>query len=215
MASSTLTRTSGLALIAGSVCLIFGYIPIEFLTANNDPAQYQTVLYGIVEMISLLGDMLILFGLPGLLSHLDRLGLVGVILTFAGTFLYSGTSFIFLVVFPWLDEMAPKLAVDGPPALGVLFLVAGIVFGVGGIVLGIATLRAGILPPFAVASLICGVILLNIAGSLITGTPGTILAIVAFILFAAPFGWMGYALIARKPQDKAQPTPAPSLKSAV
>src|ERR1700682_6084377 len=102
MSSSTLYRASGLALLLGAALLIIGYIPLEILTAGNDPHQYLTPIWVVVTLVSLLGEMLLLMGLPGIVPRVGRLGFVGFVLTFLGGFLLSGTSVVNLLVFPWL-----------------------------------------------------------------------------------------------------------------
>jgi hypothetical protein len=211
MSSSTLYRASGLALLLGAALLIIGYIPLEVLTAGNDPHQYLTPMWVVVSLVSLLGEMLFLMGLPGIVPRVGRLGFVGFVLTFLGGLLFAGTSVVNLLVFPWLAQVAPTLAA-GPPAFLVFFLVAGVLFALGGILLGIATLRAGILPRFAVALLIVGVVL-NFVGILLTGIIATIVAIVAFVFFALPFGWMGYALMSERHVEVTRAEPASALKS--
>ena len=65
---------------------------------------------------------------------------------------------------------------------------------------------------FAVGLLIVGVVL-NFVGILLTGIIATIVAIVAFVFFALPFGWMGYVLMLERHVEVTRAEPASALKS--
>jgi hypothetical protein len=212
MSSATLYRASGLALLLGAVLGIIGNILSTALFSGNDPHQYLSSFWLFVQMLSLIGGLLLLLGVPGIaIRQAPRagwLGLVGFVLTFIGGFLFTSFSVVTLIVLPWLAQAAPKLAAgSGPPAIFIFFLVAGILFALGGILLGIAIMRAGILPRWAGLLLIIGSVL-NLVDFPLNGIIGSIVGTIAFILFALALGWMGYALQSTRSVDAVQPATA-------
>ena len=215
MSSATLYRASGLALLLGALLGIIGNILNTALFPGNAPHQYLTTLWVVVTLVSLIGPLLLLLGLPGIAarqaSRAGWLGFIGFILTFIGGFLFTSFSVVGLLVFPWLAQVAPKLAAgNGPPAIFLFFLVAGVLFALGGILLGIAVMRAGILPGFAGLLLLIGAVL-NLVTFPLNGILSSIIGTVAFVLFAVGLGWMGYALISAKSREAVQPA-APSIE---
>ncbi|MDQ2713629.1 MAG: hypothetical protein M3Z08_01830 [Chloroflexota bacterium] len=216
MSSATLYRASGLALILGAVLGSIGNILTAALFAGNDPHQYLTPLYTVVTLVSLIGEVLLLLGLPSICARQREragwLGFIGIILAFLGGSLFAGLSVTGLLFQPWLAQVAPQLAAgNGPPAFFVIFLVAGVLFALGGILLGIAVMRAGILPRWAGLLLLIGAVL-NVVDVPLSDTLGAIVASVAFVLFAAGLGWMGYALTteSRVRIEAVQPIAAPA-----
>ncbi len=212
MSSATLYRASGLALLLGAVLGIIGNILSTALFSGNDPHQYLSSFWLFVQVLSLIGGLLLLLGVPGIaIRQAPRagwLGLVGFVLTFIGGFLFTSFSVVTLIILPWLAQAAPKLAAgSGPPAIFVFFLVAGILFALGGILLGIAIMRAGILPRWAGLLLIIGSVL-NLVDFPLNGIIGSIVGTIAFILFALALGWMGYALQSTRSVDAVQPATA-------
>jgi hypothetical protein len=213
MSSTALCRASGLALLLGSPLLIIGIVSGELFFSGSDPHQYLTPLWIIVTLIGMLGAMLLLMGFFGLVPRVDRLGFAGIVLTFLGGFLLTMNLSIDLLVFPWLAQDAPRLLAAEPPALLIFTLVASVLFALGGIALGIASLRAGLLPRFAVVLLIIGVVL-NLVATPLSELISTIMNVVAFVFFALPFGWIGYVLLSERHMEVAQADPASVLKSA-
>lgn len=214
MSSATLYRASGLALLLGAVLGIIGNILNTAVFSGNDPQQYLSSFWLFVQVLSLLGGLLLLLGVPGIVirqaPRAGWLGFIGFVLTFIGGFLFTSFSLVTLLVLPWLAQAAPKLAAgNGPPALFVFFLVAGILFALGGILLGIAIMRAGIFPRWAGLLLIIGSVL-NLVDFPLNGVIGSIVGTIAFILFALALGWMGYVLQSTRSVDAVQPAPASS-----
>ena len=66
MSSATLYRASGLALLLGALLGIIGNILSTALFPGNDPRQYLTTLWVVVSLVSLIGPLLLLLGLPGI-----------------------------------------------------------------------------------------------------------------------------------------------------
>lgn len=211
MPSSQLYRASGLALFVGAPLFIIGDVLGVLLYSGNDPHQYLSPLFVVVTLVTLLGEVLLLIGFPGIVPRVGRLGFAGFILAFLGGFLSSSFSVVDLLVSPWLAQAAPSLAVAGPPAATTFFLVGSALFALGGILLAIAALRAGMLPRVAVAVLIIGVVL-NLASTPLMGTIANILNIVAIVCIGLPFGWMGYALMSAQRMAPTQADPASALQ---
>ncbi len=161
MSSATLYRASGLALLLGALLGIIGNILNTALFPGNAPHQYLTPLWVVVTLVSLIGPLLLLPGIAARQApRAGWLGFIGFILTFIGGFLLTSFSVVGLLVFPWLAQVAPKLAVgNGPPASFLFLLVAGVLFALGGLLLGIAVMRAGILPGLAGLLLLIGAVL--------------------------------------------------------
>lgn len=217
MSSTTLYRASGLALLLGALLGIIGNILSSVLFPGNDPHQYLTVFWVIVTLVSFLGSLLLLLGLPAIAvrqtPRAGWLGFIGFILTFIGGFLFTSFSVVSLLVLPWLAQAAPKLAAgNGPPASFLFFLVAGVLFALGGILLGIAVMRAGILPRWAGLILLIGAVL-NLVTFPLNGIISSIVSGVAFVLFAGGLGWMGYTLMSARSMEEVQAS-TPSLKIA-
>jgi hypothetical protein len=213
MSSATLYRASGLALLLGAVLGIIGNILTTTFFSGDNPHQFLTPLYMVVTLVSLIGEVLLLLGLPGICARQAQRagwsGFIGVILTFLGGFILTSFSVVELIIQPWLAQIAPQLiAGNGPPAFFAFFLVAGILFALGSILLGIAVMRASILPRWAGLLLLVGAVI-NVADVPLSGTTGAIVASVAFVLFAMGLGWMGYALMMERRGEAVQSVSTP------
>lgn len=212
MSSATLYRASGLSLLLGAVLGIIGNILSTVLYPGNDPHQYTTTMWVIVMLVSFIGEMLLLLGLPSIsarqASRAGWTGFIGVILTFFGGFLLTCLSAVALIVLPWLAQVAPKQAAgNGPPAIFTFVLLGSILFALGGILLGIAVMRSGILPRWSGLLILIGAVL-NIVSFPLNGAIGNILGAVSFVSFALGLGWIGYALIMENRVEVVQPARA-------
>jgi hypothetical protein len=200
MPSTNLYRYSGLALLWGAVLGIIGNVVTNVLFPNSDPGQAQSSLVVVVTLVSLIGQVLLLMGLAGIAarqgSQTGRLGLSGFALTFAGGLMFTSFSVMSLVIFPSLAQAAPSFFAANappPPAMLAFFLIASILFGVGGLLLGIAVMRGGVLPRTAGLLVLVGAVL-NAAAFPLNGLLSTIVSTVAFVVFAAGIGWIGYVM---------------------
>lgn len=114
MSSATLYRASGLALLLGAVLSIVGFTLGAILAPDNDPHHLLNPLWFPVQLMSFLGEVLLLLGLPAIAvrqaTRAGRLGFVGFILTFLGGFLLASTGIVPLLILPRLAQAAPKLA---------------------------------------------------------------------------------------------------------
>lgn len=213
MSSTTLYRMSGLALVLGAILGILGNVLGNVLYPNNNLQQYNSPLWLVISLVTVIGLLLLVVGLPGIAvrqaDRAGRLGFIGFVLTWIGVFLETSLFLILLLVLPWLAQVAPKLAGsnNGPPSLFIAFLVGTILLTLGGILLGIATMRARILPRWAGLMLIIGAVL-NIVDFPLNGAIGSIVGIVSFVLFALALGWMGYTLMSTRSVEAVQSIPA-------
>ena|SRR5258708_1842592 len=116
MSSSTLYRLSGGTLIAASLLILVNSILSNVLFSgdrNTTPQQYMSLPWLLVTLVSLIGLLLFVIGLPGMyLRQAGRagvLGLVGFILVFFGSLLQGAFSTLQATVLPLLAQVAPKL----------------------------------------------------------------------------------------------------------
>lgn len=215
MTSATLYRTSGLALLVGALLGVIGNVLSSVLFPDpSQYLQYLTPLFVIVTLVSFIGSLLFLLGLPAIAvrqaPRAGWLGFVGFILTFIGGLLFTSFSVVGLLIFPWLAQVAPKLIAGNgpPPPFFVFFLVAGVLFAVGGVLLGIATMRAGVFPRWAGLLIIIGAVL-NLVSFPLSGLIGNIVGTASFILFALGLGWIGYTLWSTTGETRQQAALAP------
>jgi hypothetical protein len=201
MSSRTLYRLSGGTLIVGSLLIIVNSILSNVLFSggrNTTPQQYMSLPWLLVSLVSLIGSLLFVIGLPGMyLRQAGRagvLGLVGFILVFFGELLFGAFSTLQVIVFPLLAQVTPKL-LEGetlPGGMFLLLLVFSLLDTIGAILLGIATMRAHVFPRWTGVLLIIA----GIGMGLLFVFPGAIIETVSSIAFSAAFLWCGYTLIA-------------------
>jgi len=156
MMPATVYRASGLSLLLGSVVLISGAI-IRVL-AGADPANPHLATGWSIQAV---GAMLVVLGLPGVYAcQVQATGLLG-LLGIVGTTLFFLIHGVFVgllhgLVLPALATRAPDLATTAPPSVGLVLFSAALLGTLGSLLLGSATVRAGILPRWAGASIIVG-----------------------------------------------------------
>ena len=102
------------------------------------------------QVIGVFGSVVICLGLVALYSRQAEragwLGLVGFVVSFAGSLGYSGASWAAAYIVPPVSRVAPSI-VDGPDELlGAGLISTILVAAVGWILFGIATIRAGVFP---------------------------------------------------------------------
>lgn len=150
MSSTTLYRLSGIALLAGAVLSAIGYFLSVFVT-GYDLQSLISPLSLTFSLVTILGSMLVLLGLPGMYVRQARqagiLGLLGFLLLsyvtlFQGIMIpFTSVTFIPLLA---AHQMAPQLMATPPPTW-TPFSIVSMVSGVLGILLlALATLRARI-----------------------------------------------------------------------
>src|SRR5260221_12225815 len=124
MSSSTLYRLSGGTLIAASLLILVNSILSNVLFSggrNTTPQQYMSLPWLLVTLVSPIGSLLFVIGLPGMyLRQAGRagvLGLVDFILVFFDFLLGAAFSTLQVTALPLLAQVAPKLleGEDSPP----------------------------------------------------------------------------------------------------
>lgn len=208
MSSSTLYRLSGIALLIGGLLATIGILVEGFNENLLSPIWLPA---GLLLMI---GEMFFTLGLPGLYTRQARevgiVGLIGFVLFFFSALLFGVvTSTLYTFIFPWLTQSAPKLGIDGPPALGLLFAVSGLMSLIGSLLLGVATIRAGILSRGA-AILFLAASVLNIVVSFFPLPYAN--SIVLALLFIS-LAWFGTSLLTKRNQEVAALSPVTPLDS--
>jgi hypothetical protein len=205
MSSTRLYWFSGIGLLLGGLLALIGTL-IQGVNANPlGPAWVPTT------ALVLIGEMLILAGLPGMYARqayqAGTLGLVGFILFFlSGLMQGVGGSVINLFFLPWLLQNAPRLAASGPPTIGIFFILGGLLSAVGAVLLSIATIRAGIFSRVAAILFLIGAVVNFIGQFLGDGVP-YVSTISLALLFIALL-WFGYTLFSDRWSPAARPTSA-------
>src|SRR5690349_22678195 len=114
MSSTSLKRLGGLSLLAGSIIVIAGIVPVFFV--NSGPADS---LSSITALIRLIGAMLVVLGLPYVLLGGSQNARTLRVFGFTGTSLFFllalATEPIFAFVFPVLAVRDPSLVNGQPP----------------------------------------------------------------------------------------------------
>jgi hypothetical protein len=159
MSTTTLTRLSGLALIAAFALTLTGGIlhPVIGGDSHAAPSLAQP-LFSTAHLLIFLGEICLLFGLPGLYARIaPRTGLLGlfgfVLYFFANATLASFVSAYeaFIVPVLALDPatstlVAPDGAIPSSAPFTVLQGIGGLVYMLGLVVLGIAVFRSRVMP---------------------------------------------------------------------
>ncbi len=188
MSSSDLVRWGGLAAMVGGVLFILAELMdiynFVLLGEEDFSAIAETATYAVEAWLSLLGAVLLLFGLFGLHVRQSEaagaLGLVGFLVAFLGTALTVGVDWDGVFVVPILADAAPELLDAGPP-LG--FALSFGIFAIGWVLFGVAALRARVYPRWAALLLIVGAVLSFLPLPLSTAPFGIAVAWMGLILF--------------------------------
>ena len=200
MSPSTLFRSSGVALLLGSLLGLAWTAMSALILPINNLDQYASLPFLLTSLVILFASMAIIAGLVGMYARqaisAGWLGFAGFILIFFGMLVVGvGFGLISATVIPWLTTHAPNLlAGELPPLLNVFIIVAILMVVVGTIPLGVATMRAGILPRWAglllIISGIAGLVVIAPLSALVRN----ILAGVSAVTFFLGLAWIGYAL---------------------
>jgi hypothetical protein len=208
ISSATLYRLSGLALFVGALLEIITAIAMTLLFPSNTPQQgasapqqYLTTSWLLVALLSLVSSLLQVGGLPGVCvrqrAEVGRLGLVGFVLTQAGSILFVGINVIDLLVLPFLAANDHRLLT--PPASYTTYLLpAALLVTVGVVLLGLATMRAVVFPRWVGLLLIASIVI-----NLVSFTPlptgiGGLVEKGAEVLYALGLAWLGSVLLAER-----------------
>jgi hypothetical protein len=195
-----------MALMVGAVLAFVGDLLNTLLFSGNDPTPYAgNPLFVPVNLLSVLGTALLLFGLPMLyLSGPEGwgvLGLIGFLLVFA-TGLMFGVFFSLLsaLLLPYLVQHAPDTVKgNGPPAFFPFFIV-GTVFEVVGLALLAVPIVRGVVAERWLGYVLLAAAVLGVVGFFLgggNGPPNPLIALIgslsSLLLFVA-LGWLGYRL---------------------
>ena len=186
MSSSGLVRWSGLVAIVAGVLLLIAEL-LELLPVFDDIPFSELALTSIFTLqltLYLAGLILIAVGLVGLYAHQSEtvglLGLVGFLVAFAGTVLFTGFFWANIFVAPALAVGAPEFLDQGGRFPG--FRLSLIIYAVGWLLFGLASLKARVYPRAPVVALIIGAAL-DLVGAPLSG-----------LVIDAAFVWLGFSL---------------------
>jgi hypothetical protein len=150
MSDSSLYRLSGSALIIGAALSLVAGVISSLFFQGNDPRPYvHNALFVPTNLLSVVGGLVLLLGLPGSYAIQARragvLGLVGTALIFIAAALYS--TFLPLsgaILLTYVVDKAPDLFKDqsaGPVGFLIFFIVATLTLTVGLILAAIPMVR--------------------------------------------------------------------------
>lgn len=205
MSSRTLYRLSGGTLIVGSLLILLSSVvgAILFPGHSSTPAQVLGTSWPLVILMTLIGSLLFVIGLPGMYmrqaGRAGVLGLIGFILLFIAILL-EGTAFssVQVVVLPLLAQKAPQLLTGNglPISALLLLLVSGVLQMIGAILLGIATVRAQVFPRWAGGLLLASGIFFLLTIPPLPSSISDIIEVASFACLALAFIGCGYVLMA-------------------
>jgi hypothetical protein len=180
----TNARLTSWALVAGSVVAAAGYASAFALNGNGDQ-RFAGSSWVALYTIALLGDVLVLLGLPAIVYAqsdrspvLTRIGYAGVLVPLA--ILNVGEGVVEGFVKPYLAKHG-GLPANDLPGLTAFEVPALLVLLVGMVCLGIAVLRAGILPRWI------GVLFIVVPFLGAAGLQGAISLLPDYLLFVCCF----------------------------
>jgi hypothetical protein len=213
----TFVRWSGIGLIVSGLLILPVVVHPDifetgFVEASRDP------LWAPGHAAGLLVAALTLFGLAGVAARhgtrLGRLGAVGTLLTVVGLVATTALAALEAFAFPVLARDAPALLdIDGPllgsPTIRAVGGLALLWF-VGLALLGAAIERAGVLPRGAGALLAVAAV----AFAAFEGPFVPVLGQLSVLLFAAGYGWLGWALFSDRPARGGQVGGLPEARSS-
>ena len=184
MSTSNLIRWGGLAVSLGGLLWGMQKIGWQLFIGSQDPLAYPQPAATILWVIGLIAALLILLGLPALfLRQANKAGLFGAIafvVVFAGMALVTGNTYFGTFIQAGLVDLiimaeGAGLTVQEPVAAAVGFVVTLGLYLLGWILFGLASLNAGVLPGWAVALVLAGLVL-------------------GFLFLATGFSWLGLPL---------------------
>jgi hypothetical protein len=210
------TRLGAWALIIGTLVAAGGYLAAGTIVPGGGDARYTSSLWAPLNTIAIAGDIIIVLGLPVILTaqgrrspRLTLVGYAGLLATLI--MLNIGEGCLEAFVKPYLVRHGGIPAHD-PTALAVFEDAALLLLVAGLICLGIAVIRARVFPRWA------GVLLIASVPAAFLGLPGPLALLSDYLAFAALFT-IGVQLVRTEPRHRAgalapAETPAVSVPSA-
>lgn len=214
--TTTLTRTAGLAAVAGGLLFIAVQVNHPLLTA----AFTTTTEYAVRETMKILMAVFSLVGITGIYLRQVRqtgaLGLLGYLVLGVGYLAILGNQIIAVFVLPDLAAVQPgyvddvlAVAASGTPVGDVSHLqtFSNVLFAyiVGGVIFGIALFRANVLPRWAAALMSAGAVA-TVATFVL---PELVQRLFAIPTAVALIG-LGYSLWREQRPAAARPQPSPA-----
>jgi hypothetical protein len=195
-----LLRWCGLALVAAGVLMVVATLlhPSRETAATIVASEPRLVAAHVVYTVAWL---LVLLGFPGLYAAqrggMGRLGLVGFLTAFSGTYLIAVTgNFGFLA--PVLAKQSPAVldSISQYSPVVIINGLAAILFMIGYILFGIAMIRTGTLPRWAGVLVAVGAPahLLGFGIAQLVSTAAWPIAILGSVSLGAGLGWAGYRM---------------------
>lgn len=201
MASDTLIKLSGIALLCSGILVALG-----FAVHPHDPlgASFAGWIAGhILIILGFSASLLGLFGLYAVVARSTGLaGLIGFLLAAASLILYLGKLYWSGFIYPLVIAEHPGFieafgfapgAQPIDPLVRAVFYAGPLVFAAGYTLLGAAMLRAGLFPRVPLGLVIAGALLVGLWPLL----PGAVqgFSVVVSLIFAVGIGWIGYLLM--------------------
>jgi hypothetical protein len=205
MSTRVTFRVAGIALMLGAALSFLTSLVSSLLFSGNDPTPYAgNPLFVPVNLVSVLGTALLLFGVP--LLYVSRpegwgvLALVGFALLFLTGVMFGVFFSLFSALFvPYLAQQSPNvLKGNGPPALFPFFIVGTIFEVVAAVLIAIPMIR-GVVANRVIGYVLIAAAVMGVVGFLTGGGngPNPLLALIgnlsSLLLFVA-LGWLGYLL---------------------
>jgi hypothetical protein len=184
MSTSNLVRGGGLAVLLGGLLWGMQKIGWQLFIGGQDPRAYPQPAATMLWVMGLIAAILILIGLPALYmrqaEQAGRLGLIAFVVVFAGMALVTGNAYFGTFIQAGLADLITMaegagLTVQEPVAAGVGFVATLGLYLLGWILFGLASLKAGVLPRWAAALVMAGLVL-------------------GFLFLATGISWLGLPL---------------------
>jgi hypothetical protein len=188
-----------LTAIVGALLVLFGVLPILMLPTSEPLIQWVldpdwSLLNGLALIMTILSPLALISIYSKQVEASGRLGLIGFLMAYIGSILFSSVQFDEAILWRIFAEQAPALLdTAGPmftdPDFSTVYLIMGVLYILGFILFGAATMRGGVFPRFAALMLILGVPLFA-SGVFLP----QILRTIGAILAGASFIWMGLSM---------------------
>lgn len=188
-----------LTAVVGALLILFGILPIIMLPTSKPLIHWVldanwSLLNGLALIMTVLTPLALISLYSEQVEESGRLGLIGFVMAFIGSVLFSSVQFDETFLWRIFAEEAPALLdLAGPmftsPGFSTIYLLMGVLYILGFVLFGIATMRGGVFPRVAAILLIVGVPLFA-SGVFLPQFMRTIGAILA----GASLIWMGLSM---------------------